>query len=133
MLEMSRGLALCAAVECPGIAVELDGRIDGRGGATAGSATSAHRRGRQGMPRFRICAMPRTESVLRRFPSMRYQTTIIGRVVKVTSPRTGTVFAYKIPPGSSPGAYALRCAERARVSECLDAIRVDGHRKVADG
>ena len=58
---------------------------------------------------------------------MRYETRIVGRVVEVISPRTGTVYVYEIPPGISPAKYALRCAERARVTECLAAIRV-GHR-----
>lgn len=59
---------------------------------------------------------------------MKYQTRIVGGAVEVTSPHTGTVYTYKIPSGISPGAYALRCAERARVGECLNAIRVGGHR-----
>lgn len=54
---------------------------------------------------------------------MRYQTAIAEGVVKVVSPRTGTVYSYPIPPGVAPAPYALRCAERARVGECLAAIR----------
>ncbi len=53
---------------------------------------------------------------------MRYQTKIIGGVVEVISARTGVTYTYKIPPGLSPAAYALRCAERVRVGECLAAI-----------
>jgi hypothetical protein len=60
---------------------------------------------------------------------MRYQTRIVGGAVEVTSPHDGTVHIYKIPPGISPAVYALRCAERARVGECLDAIRIDGHKQ----
>jgi hypothetical protein len=52
-------------------------------------------------------------------PAMRYQTRIVGDAVEVTSSHTGTVYTYTITPGISPGGYALRCAERARVSECL--------------
>ena len=63
---------------------------------------------------------------------MRYQTRIVGDVVEVTSSHTGTVYTYTIPPGISPAAYALRCAERARVSECLTAVLVGGHRKVPE-
>lgn len=59
---------------------------------------------------------------------MKYQTRIAEGTVEVTSPYTGAVHSYKIPPGVSPAAYALRSAERARVSECLDAIRIGGHR-----
>lgn len=54
---------------------------------------------------------------------MRYQATISNGVVTVVSSRTGTVHSYPVPPGTSPAGYALRCAERARVSECLAAIR----------
>lgn len=53
---------------------------------------------------------------------MRYQTKIIGRVVEVISARTGVTYTYQIPPGLSPAAYALRCAERVRVGDCLAAI-----------
>ena len=60
---------------------------------------------------------------------MRYQATITGGVVKVVSPRTGTVYSYPVPPGIAPAAYALRCAERARVSECLAAIRDQRRRR----
>ena len=60
---------------------------------------------------------------------MSYETKIVGDVVEVTSSRTGTVHSYKIPPGTSPAAYSLRCAERARVSSCLAAIRVAGRRR----
>jgi hypothetical protein len=60
---------------------------------------------------------------------MKYQTRIAEGTVEVTSPHTGAVHSYKIPPGMSPAVYALRCAERARVSECLDAIRISGHRQ----
>ncbi len=60
---------------------------------------------------------------------MRYQTRIVGDAVEVTSSHTGTVYTYTIPPGISPGGYALRCAERARVSECLATILIGGHRK----
>ena len=60
---------------------------------------------------------------------MRYQATISNGVVTVVSPRTGTVYTYPVPRGTTSGGYALRCAERARVSECLAAIRVErGHR-----
>jgi len=59
---------------------------------------------------------------------MSYGTRIVGGTVEVTSPRTGTVYSYEIPPGTSPAAFSLRCAERARVSECLAAIRVIGRR-----
>jgi hypothetical protein len=58
---------------------------------------------------------------------MKYQTRIAEGMVEVTSPQTGAVRSYKIPPGISPAAYALRCAERVRVSDCLDAIRICGH------
>jgi hypothetical protein len=57
-----------------------------------------------------------------------YQTKIVGDAVEVTSPRTGTVYSYEIPLGISPAAFSLRCAERARVSECLAVIRVTGRR-----
>ena len=57
---------------------------------------------------------------------MSYETRIVGGTVEVTSPRTGTVYSYEIPPRTSSAAYSLRCAERARVSECLAAIRVIG-------
>jgi hypothetical protein len=60
---------------------------------------------------------------------MSYQVKIVGSAVEVTSPRTGTVYSYEIPPGISPAAYSLRCAERARVSECPAAIRVTGRRR----
>jgi len=60
---------------------------------------------------------------------MSYQAKIVGSAVEVTSSRTGTVYSYEIPPGISPAAYSLRCAERARVSECLAAIRVTGRRR----
>jgi len=60
---------------------------------------------------------------------MRYETRIVGSTVEVTSPRTGTVYSYKTPPATSPVAYSLRCAERARASECLAAIRVIGRRR----
>jgi streptogramin lyase len=59
---------------------------------------------------------------------MSYGTRIVGGTVEVISPRTGTVYSYEIPPGTSPAAYSLRCAERARVSECLAAIRVTSRR-----
>ena len=59
---------------------------------------------------------------------MRYQATIADDAVEVISPRTGTVYSYPVPPGVSPAGYALRCAERARVSECLAAIRVKRRR-----
>ncbi len=63
---------------------------------------------------------------------MRYQATSSNGVVKVVSPRTGRVYCYPVPPGTVPRGYALRCAERARVSECLAAIRDDrGHRHLA--
>ena len=61
---------------------------------------------------------------------MSYETRIVGGAVEVTSPRTGIVRSYEIPPGTSPAAYSLRCAERARVSECLAAIRDVGRRRV---
>jgi hypothetical protein len=61
---------------------------------------------------------------------MSYETRIVGGTVEVASSRTGTVYSYEIPPGTSPAAYSLRCAERARVSECLAAIRVTGRRQV---
>lgn len=64
-----------------------------------------------------------------RSPVMRYETRIVGGTVEVTSPRTGAVYSYELPPGTSPAAYSLRCAERARVSECLAAIRVVGWRR----
>ena len=35
---------------------------------------------------------------------MRYETRIVGSTVEVTSPRTGTVYSYKIPPATSPAA-----------------------------
>jgi hypothetical protein len=54
---------------------------------------------------------------------MRYQTRIVDSAVEVTSARTGAIHSYEIPPGISPAVYALRCAERVRVSECLAAIR----------
>ena len=60
---------------------------------------------------------------------MSYGTRIVGGTVEVTSPRTGTVYSYEIPPGTSPAAYSLRCAERVRVSECLAAIRDSGRRR----
>ena len=60
---------------------------------------------------------------------MSYNTRIVGGTVEVTSPRTGTVYSYEIPPSTAPAAYSLRCAERARVSECLAAIRVTGRRR----
>ena len=53
---------------------------------------------------------------------MRYQTKIVGRVVEVASARTGATYIYQIPPGVSPAAYALRCAERVRVGECLAVV-----------
>jgi hypothetical protein len=53
---------------------------------------------------------------------MRYETRIVGRSVEVTSPRTGEVHIYQIPFAVRPEAYALRCAERVRVCECLAAI-----------
>jgi hypothetical protein len=59
---------------------------------------------------------------------MSYQTKIVGGAVEVTSPRTGTVYSYEIPSSTSPARYSLRCAERARVSECLAAIRVTSRR-----
>jgi hypothetical protein len=64
---------------------------------------------------------------------MSYQTKIVGGAVEVTSPRTGTIYSYEIPPGTSPAAYSLRCAERARVSECLAAIRLTGRRRAWTG
>jgi len=60
---------------------------------------------------------------------MSYQAKIVGGAVEVASPRTGTVYTYEIPLGTSPAAYSLLCAERARVSECLAAIRVIGRRR----
>jgi len=60
---------------------------------------------------------------------MSYETRIVGGTVEVTSPRTGTVYSYELPPGTSPAAYSLRCAERARVSECLAAVQVVGRRR----
>ncbi len=59
---------------------------------------------------------------------MSYQATITGGVVEVVSPRTGTVYSYPVPPGINPAAYTLRCAERARVTECLAAIRDERRR-----
>lgn len=53
---------------------------------------------------------------------MRYETRIVGRTVQVTSSRTGTVHVYQVPPLVRPQVYALRCAERVRVGECLAAI-----------
>jgi len=53
---------------------------------------------------------------------MSYRTRIVGETVEVTSSRTRAVHAYKIPAGMNPDVYALRCAERARVSECLSAV-----------
>ena len=53
---------------------------------------------------------------------MRYESQIVGRSVEVTSPRTGAVHVYQVPPSVPPQAYALRCAERVRVEECLAAI-----------
>ncbi len=53
---------------------------------------------------------------------MTYDTVIVGRFVHVTSTRTGVTHVYEIPPGSDPAAFALRCADRARVDECLAAI-----------
>lgn len=43
---------------------------------------------------------------------MRYGTKVAGSCSEVTSPRTGTVYSCEIPPGISPAAYSLRCAER---------------------
>lgn len=60
---------------------------------------------------------------------MSYETRIVGTAVEVTSTRTGTVYSFEIPPGVSQAAYELRCAERARVSECL-AFRVNSHPRV---
>ena len=60
---------------------------------------------------------------------MSYETRIVDGTVEVTSPRTGTVYSYELSPGISPAAYSLRCAERARVSECLAAVRVVGRRR----
>ena len=60
---------------------------------------------------------------------MSYETRVVGGTVEVSSPHTGTVYSYEIPPGTSPAAYSLRCAERARVSECLAAILVVGRRR----
>jgi hypothetical protein len=60
---------------------------------------------------------------------MSYKTRIVGQIVEVTSPHTGAVSTYEIPPGVNQAAYALRCAERARVSECLTAIRIDRPRR----
>lgn len=57
---------------------------------------------------------------------MRHQATIGNGVVKVVSLRTGVVYCYPVPPGTVPGGYAMRCAERARVSERLAAIRGRG-------
>ena len=53
---------------------------------------------------------------------MRYETRIVGRSVAVTTPRTGEVHTYQVPAAVRPEAYALRCAERMRVSECLAAV-----------
>jgi hypothetical protein len=53
---------------------------------------------------------------------MRYEARVVGRSVEVTSPRTGAVHVYQIPLSVQPRAYALRCAERVRVEECLDAV-----------
>lgn len=53
---------------------------------------------------------------------MRYETRIIDRSVEVTSPRTGAVRVYQVPLSVQPQAYALRCAERVRVGECLAAV-----------
>ena len=53
---------------------------------------------------------------------MTYDTVIAGRFVEVTSARTGVTYVYEIPPGRDPAAYALRCADRARVDECLAAV-----------
>jgi hypothetical protein len=64
---------------------------------------------------------------------MRYQTRIAGDAVEVTSAHTGTVYTYKIPPGTSLDAYALRSAERARVSECLATVLAGGHREGGRG
>ena len=65
---------------------------------------------------------------------MSYQTRIVGETVEVTSPRTGNIHAYKIPAGINPDAYALRCAERVRVSECLSAVFAGGaHRETGRG
>lgn len=54
--------------------------------------------------------------------AMRYETRIIDRSVEVTSPRTGAVRVYQVPLSVQPQAYALRCAERVRVGECLAAV-----------
>jgi hypothetical protein len=51
-----------------------------------------------------------------------YETRIAGRFVEVTSARTGKTYRYEIPPGMDPKVFALRCADRARVDECLAAI-----------
>ncbi len=53
---------------------------------------------------------------------MRYETRIVGRSVEVTSPRTGAVHVYQVPLSVEPQVYALRCAERVRVEECLAAV-----------
>ena len=53
---------------------------------------------------------------------MTYETKIVGDVVEVTSPRTHATYRYQIPPGLDPAVFALRCADRARVDECLAAI-----------
>lgn len=55
---------------------------------------------------------------------MKYQTRIAHGTVEVTWP-DGAVRSYPVPAGISPVAYALRCAERARVSDCLAAIRIE--------
>ena len=39
---------------------------------------------------------------------MSYGTRIVGGTVEVTSPRTGTVYSYEIPPGTSAG-RVIRC------------------------
>jgi hypothetical protein len=56
--------------------------------------------------------MPRSAIVRRPRDEIRDQ----GRrpCSEVTSPRTGTVYSHEIPPGSSPAAYSLRCAERCQ-------------------
>jgi hypothetical protein len=55
---------------------------------------------------------------------MKYQTRITGGTVEVTLPG-GAVRSYPVPAAVSPAACALRCAERARVSDCLAAIRIE--------
>ena len=55
---------------------------------------------------------------------MKYQTRITDGTVEVTWP-SGAVRSYPVPAGISPAAYALRCAERARVADCLAAIRIE--------